>query len=366
MNRKPSLGVRFLLATISFVLSFCLFFTAMGAMFVLNARSFTDKDTLQNTITKIAQDNTEVLVEFVYSFLEEQLGEDSPVSVEQVEAFLAESTITDFLSEKIAAVVSSVYNGDNAPVITEEEVAEQLQENAALIEKHFEVTISEENIQEITNMVKESGVLDMLNPENILALLNQSESQIPGNDNISDDILGDFAQSGGSSSSEAAASDIPTGFDSLEAIVNSVIGGEMPGIPLLLEAARFLTSDTILFGAIGISILLIALLIVVNIKQIHLGLIKSGIPVLIAGGLMLLPVALSSVISQTVDKTIGNLLLAFISATIPIGATAAGIGLALIIGGIVVYSVRRSMARNTMLAAANETPVIILSDNDNT
>ncbi len=360
MVQKPSLGVRFLLATISFVLSFCLFFTAMGAMFILNVRTFTSKNTLQNTINHVVEENTEAIVDLAYNFLNEQLGEENPVSREQVAAFLVESSVMDFLAEKVAAAVDAVYNGSSAPIITSEEVTELVQENAALIEKHFEVSVSEDNLQDMTDWVEESGILDMLTPEYLQSLLSGEASRLPGNPD--DDIVGDFGQ-GGSSSSNAPAS---AGIDSINAILDTVQGGQLPSLPQLLEGARFLTSDTILYTVIGIAVFLVALLIVVNMKQIHLGLIKSGIPVLIAGGLMLLPVALSSVISQAVDKTVGNLLLSFISATIPIGATAAGIGLALIIGGIVVYSVRRSMARNTMLAAANETPVIILSDNDNT
>lgn len=350
MKKRPHFLVRLLLALVSFVLSTCLFVTAMGAMFILNARSFTDKDTLQHTITQIAKDNTEIMVDLLHDFLSEQMPEDAPISKEQVDAFLAESTITDFIADKVATIVSSAYNGETAPIVTVEEVADQLQTNAELIEKHFEVTVSEENIQEVTGWVEESGILDLFNAENLQNLLNQGSGQIMPDGFVNGDMFENFGQSSGGSGSEDAqvpeaapeTAAVPTGFDSLQAIVTTVESGNLPSFSLLLEAARFLTSDTALFTVIGVSVLLIALLILVNIAQVHLGLIKSGIPVLIAGGIVLLPVILGSVITQSVDATVGRLVTSFFSATIPIGATTIAIGLALIIGGIVAYCIGRS------------------------
>ena len=341
--KKPPFALRLLLGLISFVLCICLFVTAIAGIMLANVRSIVSKDTLQKLISDlmfkpvashqvpaalpqlgsfhhIRLENAPdeflaesakpgLVVEWVYGFLQEQMGEEFDLTYEHINNFFEESTAKDFLSEKIAAVISDACTGEQTVSITSEEISGLIAENKELIEKHFGITLTEETLQNLDAWVEETGLVEQLSAEGIA------------------NMLGEI--------SEGGMEPLHTGVDSLMYVMKAVTGDEKLHIPTVMEAARFMISDTVLFAVIGVAAALLALLVLVNLVQIHKGLIDGGITLIFAGGIMLAPAALSSVLSGALPGTAGKLMLHLLNATIPAALITLGIAVALLAGGIV-------------------------------
>ena len=104
----------------------------------------------------------EGLVDWIYNAVEEATGEPLPISKEQVQEFIAESTISDFLSEKLAGYAEDFINNTENTTITTEELLELLEENQELLEETFQVEITPEVKEALTDAVEEAmGEMDL-------------------------------------------------------------------------------------------------------------------------------------------------------------------------------------------------------------
>lgn len=335
--KKPTFALRLLLGIVSFVLCLCLFVSAIAAIVIADVRTVIDKDNLKKLVNDLmfspmaarqipassprlatlhhirlsepSSQNDEaagLVVEFVYDFLREQMGEEFDLTYDHVNAFFEESTAKEFLSEKIAAVISDACTGESETSITNEEIADLIRENKDLVQEHFGITLTEEKMQNLTTWVEESGLTQKLSQEGIMTML-------------------------GTGAEEPAV----TGVASIKHIYDAVTGSAKLHIPTAIEAARFVTSDAVLFSILGICALLIGLLVLTNMTRIHLGLINSGSTLLAAGGIMLIPAAFSSVIAGLLPGTAGKLVLYLLNATVPAGLVTLALAIILIAAGIV-------------------------------
>lgn len=339
--KKPPLIIRFLLSVVSFVLCVCLFVAAIAAILIADVRALTGKETLQKLISDLmftpmasrqipaaapqlfslhqirlnsepvaeTQDVGPV-VEWVYSFLQEQLGEEFDLTYDHVNAFFEESTAKDFLSEKIAAVISDTITGEQTTSITNEEIAALIAENKDLIEKHFGVAITEEQMQNLTNWVEETGLTQKLSQEGIATMLG--------------------------SASEGGSEPVCTGVASVKYVFDAIASGEKLHIPTTLAAARFIISDTVMYTILGICILLIGLLVAANLIQIHKGLISGGVTLLLAGVIMVIPALLSSTLvgAGFLPGALQKLVQHMLNTTMPAALVTLGAAVALLAGGI--------------------------------
>lgn len=122
--------------------------------------------------------DSNALAEFVYEIAQEMLGEELPITVEQVQAFLEESNVMEFVAEKASGLIEEVLSGElsEAPIITTDELVQLVQENIPVIEKHFEVEITEEMRQEFTKQIQASFDDAALN-ETLRETVNETLSQ---------------------------------------------------------------------------------------------------------------------------------------------------------------------------------------------
>lgn len=366
--KKPSAGVRFLLGFLSIVLCICLFFAVIATILILDVRTAAGKDNLQNIVSEIlfapvaarripargmadpgagsairqnhirlspvqdaptAQDPESLISGWVKDVISSgQLGEDSTITYEQVMSFIEESTAKEFLSEKIASAVNDYYTGNSTTTITDEEIRDLIDENKDLIQKHFDVTLTDEHMGQMLEWVETSGVTQYVSAENINVLLGIDPN-----------------------------TPVPEGADSISAVMNGILnGGKGINVASVIAAVRYLTSDTALLIAIGVCLLLMGLLMLTNCTRIHLGLIYSSITILLAGCVMLIPFALSDLISSLIGVKYGPLIQQLLQSTGIVSGIILGIGIALLVTGIVIYCVRKSKIRKAMVSAELNTP----------
>ena len=368
MPKKLSGGVRFILGFVTFLLCILLFVTTISTILVADAVTIvTSQDNMKKIISQILfkevsrpplhsigsgdaagshgvtvkpmaapairlddaaseEETTNALVTWIYESLSEEYGEEMNLTLETVQQFVDESTLKDFIAEKGASLITDYYTGENTTAITEEEIQEQLEMNKDLIKETFDYEITEEKIQEITTKVVENDYIAQIQEEGIVNV-----------------VMG------------------AVGGTTDNADPNSV----SPGTILMdaMELSRQILSVNTVWMCIGICAVLLALILVTNIKQIWVGLNKAGITVLIAGALFLVPTMI--IWNQPANwldgpatlRMAGNLAREIMIMTAPACIIATAVGAVLLISGIVTYIVVRAKFRKVWKAMKNPAPV---------
>lgn len=99
--------------------------------------------------------NTDVLAAQIYDMLYEYFGDEVPLTVEQIDTLIEESTVTDFISTKVAEFAKDALTGENTAEITVDEVMKLLDENAPLIEHELGIAITDEMRQAVSDIATE-------------------------------------------------------------------------------------------------------------------------------------------------------------------------------------------------------------------
>jgi len=272
------------------------------------------------------------LADIIYGIMEEQFPEEQlPISKEDVTNFVEQSTLTEFISDKVSGIVVDVINGEVTTTITKEEVVELLEENKELIEDTFKTEIPEEVIESVGTMVEESklsetiqqSVADIVGVEIAPTTPNNPDPENPGN------------TIGSSTGSNKKPIFRPGDLE----VLDNVTSGDVSdmGVGEILALVRIVTSPAVLIGCIAICLLISGLLFLTNWGRPNAALRCSGIPYFIAGLLFLLP----SAVAQFAPSLFAGMGIAgnairqvlALAGTISLGVTV--FGLVLIIGGAV-------------------------------
>ena len=251
-----------------------------------------------------------------------------------------------------------------------------LKDNAELISKTFNVPITDKEIDAVVKGLEESKMLDNLSSESIQDMLfggNGGSSMAPdnsGSDNAGSSNTGKPGTSGkpgngsgsGSGSGGGSGSGNTTGIGSIlgsdtfaGGLLNAINGGkgELDNVDLsspagILQLVRSLTSVNMLATLIGLCVLIVALLLLVNIKQLHTGIKDAGVTFLLAGIVMAVPfavaMALPAILDSIIPMGLGSIAKKLLLTTVMAPGVVAGIGLVLIISGAVIKSVGKKRA----------------------
>lgn len=360
-RKKPHIALRILLQFVSFVLCICLSAGLLAGVALLDVHTLTSSGGINRIITALftaksapsvrpvsgaigtrfdepvsgdftipseifdqAEDlgdsGTNFLIDFLYDTIASQTSEPLPVSKSQLQSFVEKSTVSDYLSEKIASYADDFLNGTENTVITTKEVLELLDENKDLIESEFGVEITPEIEQSLTLTVEKVIVDQDLN-----GTIRQNM------DTIGEKIL-------------ESVSPIP---------------GESPIEWAELQALlQFISSDVLLWGVLLACLALILLLCLANFYNVPAGLTWSAVPAIVIGLIVSLPLA----ILQCLPQALQSMLPHDFAQLIPIAAGVAGawapvhygllgLGLVMLIGSIVWRCIRTSLGRKKSLAA---------------
>lgn len=376
-KRFPA-GVRILLAIASILLCLLLFVSTVVTIIVADVRLVTSKDGLQTIITQalfpssapvrlptsglavgrpagylaetdFGNEAQSAIVDAVYGMLTEQFGDELPISQEQVSQFLDESTLPEFLSEKVAGIVNDIYTGSNTTTITKEEVVDLLKENAPIIEDQLGVVIRESEIEIIGDWVEESNVMDTVQEQisQITGMAPPAKPNAPGD-----------GSSGSSSSGSASSGSVPSGSEVISGLMNGGDDSEI-GLPELLAVVRTLTSVTALLICIGVCLLLTGLLFLTHWGRPFAAMRTAGIPVMIAGIVISIPSILALAVPGIFTDTIMIVVRQILALTGYVSIGVAVLGLGLIICGCVLGSrlKKKKAAKAAPVETAPEAPV---------
>lgn len=363
---KLPTGVRVLLGFLSVILCILLFVSTLVTIIVADVRLVTSKDGLQNIITQAmfpssapvrgvgalaagapirfaaagtaGNEMQGAIVDTIYGMLSDQFGEELPISQEQVEQFLSDSTLPEFLSEKVAGIVNDIYTGESTTTITKDEVMDLLKENADLIEEKLGVTITPDAIEAVGGWVEENDVM---------SAVQEQVSQITG---MAPPAGPDDEQSG----STTGTTTIPNEKEVLIGLFNG--DTSVATIPAILQLVRTATSVTALLICIGTCLLLLGLLLLTHWGRPFAAVRSAGIPVMIAGIFMSVPAILATAVPSLFADTVLLIVRQILSLTGYIGYSVAALGLVMIVVGAVLNS---KMKKKAAAAAVEADPVSV-------
>ena len=381
MRFLKALG-KFFLAIISFVLCVALFASALVTMLVADVKVATNKDNLQNLLNQtlsapqqqpslrpinlaagadidlgsidFSSGISDYIVEYAFDSIQEMVGEDVPLDLEQIKEFVEESTIEEFISEKSSSIISDIYTGNSTTTITSDEIVGLIEENKDLIKEHFDVEIPVEQLEEIKTVIDEIPVIQQIQEEGITSVIMGNTGAYP--ETTPDNDSGAIPQI-----KDTWYGQLP-GFGAyIESTGNTGIYNNP--INLYLEIVRYYTSDTMLWLCIGVCAVLIGLLFLCAWNKPYKAMIKSGITLFLAGGIFLTPTLIAWLAVTTwtelfsFQPIVGTVARFILMLTGGVCGSVAGIGLALIVGGIVVCVLMKK--KKAALAAAAEEPAAL-------
>lgn len=386
--KKLPLGIRILLGFISFLLCVALFATTLCTALLGDLSVAFRKDNLQALISQTLFSNavsrvgvsapaipggspashtvavkpnnpvvlpdepsaggntTSALVEWIYNTMtegldQEDMADEAFPSLEEVQNFVEESTLSDFLAEKSASLVSDIITGENTTTLTVEEIKQQLENNATLIEETFNIPMDAEVISQITTAMAETPVIKQIQEEGVNSivqdLVDNGAISIPGMTpaNPNSGSAGD-SNSGGMTG-QGGNSD-PSSMSPMD-IINTL---------------RSIVSTTTLLIMIGICLALIGLLLLVNMKQIWVGIRKAGFTI----GLASLPLCAITIVALYATDVLNDVLggatplfkgiMFIVNLTVPVHFGILALGVALIVGS---FFVKRAIKKKYLKAA---------------
>ena len=184
------------------------------------------------------EDNVNALIDWLYTELEKDAEEGLEFTKEEFQSFMEESTISEYVSEKLAGFAEDFINGTEETNITTEEIMDLLDENEQVLEEKLNVVLTEEDKQKIEQDVHKVVVEDKLN-ETIRDTVNESVEEVLQE----------------------------TGLDR----------------ETLQSALQLITSDLVLYGAIAACVLLVVLLCLLNYYNVGAGFTWSASAGLLVG-----------------------------------------------------------------------------------
>ncbi|MBE6959355.1 MAG: hypothetical protein E7448_01335 [Ruminococcaceae bacterium] len=378
--KKLPIGLRILCGFLSLILCVALFVTTVLAIVLADVRVLTREDNLQVIITHVlfgtpvkktepvvdqamggmkledvtagSSNAQQMIIDALYDFFGDQYGEDEeiPFTEDDVKELLDQSTLPDFLSDKMAGIVSDIYTGEATTTITGEEVAQLLEKNKTLIENTFNIEVSEEYVSQIVDKVEEMNITGMV------------QNVILGKPPMGDgDLNGGVSEEGGLSGplsgvaggKELFPNGVIKGLLSGEGTFTDVING---GMFVILQAAREVTSAEALLLVLGACGVLVLLLVLVNLKQLRVAVRCVGIAATLAG----LPFAAVTVVAFAVPALFVGTALSIVH----LGLTlTAGVSIGVFVGGIILLIISMVMTgiykknlRTPKAAAVNTAP----------
>ena len=288
IKKCPSLGVRILMQALSFFLCLLLLVSMMATVAVSDLRTITSGDGIKRVLDAVlfgktaehivpqrpndfqavtvadqefefniedipmdilaggaTEENMEALVEWMYQELEKNAEGELVFTQEELGNFVEASTVTDFLTEKMAGFAEDVINGTEKTEITSDEIMDLLEENEKELKQELNVELSREDKQELKSQLQE----------------------IVEKEDLSNTIR-------------------ETVTTTVEETLNNSVGMDLNKIRGILQ---LITSDLVLLIAIVACLLLLGLLLLTNYYNLGAGLTWAASAGIVAGLILALP-----------------------------------------------------------------------------
>lgn len=281
MAKKPLLPIRLLMQFLSVIVCLVLTVSLLATAILLDMKLLTSAGGMQTIITAFmsgssssepstavpgngyivslgSSDNTfndvelpadaptgsNILTDYIHDIIQSSINEEATVTKEQVQDFIDESTFKAYTAEKVASYINDAITGEEKTTITADEIMDLFEENQTLMEEHFNITVTDDTIVNLRTQVTKSIEEDDLNGS-IREKINRILAQpIAGTDYTLKDIVVAIGQ---------------------------------------------ITADNVIFSAIGLCLLLIALLMLLNFYKLPKGLSWASTSFLTVGMMLSIP-----------------------------------------------------------------------------
>lgn len=262
-----------------------------------------------------SEENVGSLVDWIYEEMQKASEEPLPVTKEQVQSFVEESTVSEFVADKLAGYADDFINGTENTDITTEEIMDLLEENAGLIEETFQVEITEEVKQQMTASVEKVVVENDLNTV------------------IREQV-----------------------FETVEQTINDSTAAAGMSWEEIQPMLQLLCSDMVLYSALGTCLVLMLLLCLLNFYNVPAGLTWIAVPSIVMGAILTAPLAAlqaaPELLAGLVPAQITSIIASFAGVLLPIHGSVLALGFGLLLISIVWRAIRGSVRRKRRLAAA--------------
>lgn len=118
----------------------------------------------------------QLLPGLILETLQEELGDELPLTEEQVEEMIAASTLPEYLSQKLEGLTDDIFNGTSETTVTREEIVQLVRDNAPLAKQYLDVEITEEDIADLEKELAEVEIFDELEQKGILKVIEESSA----------------------------------------------------------------------------------------------------------------------------------------------------------------------------------------------
>ena len=251
------------------------------------------------------EENMDSLIDWIFDQVEQSTGEELAIDKEQVQSFVEQSTVGDYLSEKLAGFAEDYINGTENTVITADEIMELLEENEALLQSELQVELTpglkEELKQSVNQIVQETDI----------------------NNTIREEVFG--------------------AVDEMLEESTSSLGVSMDEIR---SALQLVTSESMRNFVILVNVVLILLLCLLNFYNVPAGLTWAAFPLMLAGGILQVPVILLQNIDLSAEAPggIASLLASFANVFQPVHSGVLYLGVGLLVVSIL-WRIIRAIVR---------------------
>ena len=338
--RKPrSVPVKILMGFLAFILCIVMFVVSLTGVAILNLRAIVSEDGISQIITQLiagtpatgstrpvlaggadaitvssSGDMSGMLVDWAYEMIQDQFGEELEITKDQVQNFVENSTVKDFVADKAAGLVEDFYSGNYETTITKDEVVQLMKENAPLLEEQFGLVITEEEISFVEDALEQSGMLEPIQENGLMGFI---EQQTMGT--------------------------APDGENTIVGESNSMMEG-MQTAREIIDVIRTATSfETVaILGAIFL--VLLVLLFLVTGFSFPATFADTGIVLTLVGLIFSAPATLCltqpALLAAMLDPTIAGIVSSIVLASAWVNYTVLGVGVALIVAAIVIKIVQ--------------------------
>ena len=285
----------------------------------------------RDDVNDVAFDLTGQLVDMLYQELQAANDGEVPVSQERMEQLIEESTIKDYIVDKTAALVADYVMGEVTTTFEEEEIAQLLEENKELIEEITGEPLPEDLKTQMASIFKENKIIQKVEAEGLAGFMEITGEPIPGLPSV--EGAGD-AENG------------ENGSGSILQTINDAV-----------KTLREITSTKNFVICIAICLVLMAGIILVNIRQISVGIRRCGYPLMFAS-LMLVPCMAAKLAPDLFTAASWlSIVRDVLIMLLPVYAVTFSLGFALVVAGIVtgiVLRKKRKAAEHAALEAPAE------------
>lgn len=251
----------------------------------------------------VSAESESELVEWISRILEENYGGQVNVDAEQIRAFLEQSTVQEYLCDKVAGYTADLINGTEEASITDEELQTLIEENTELIEEELGVPITGEVFEYVTEFVAEQDV-DTLIREQVIENVRSAA--------LTEDVT----------------------------------------VADVLDTVRTATSAGVLAAVLALCLVLCVGIFFTTARRIPATLRSIGIPILVLGILLALPTAgVQLLIGSFLSGMAGELAGAAVSATAAVHYTVLGLGIVLLVAAAIVNNVSKKKPRPSAAGA---------------